>query len=129
MKPVSLFIAIEHGSWLSLNRVVGMLKSRSGMHLYARQRDLFYERVLVALSEQNVKLRGCKSAFFEIVYCAPNRKIEKDNLAWVKKWLFDSLVRSGVLVDDRWDNIVGWTEQFVVDTRMPGIRLEMRDEK
>jgi hypothetical protein len=129
MKPVYLFIAIDHGRWLSLNRVVGMLKSRSGMHLYARQRDLFYERVLVALSEQNVKLRGCKSAFFDIVYCAPNRKIEKDNISWVKKWLFDSLVRSGVMVDDRWDNIVGWTERFLVDARMPGIRLEMRDEK
>ena len=47
----------------------------------------------------------------------PNRRRDKDNVAFAKKFIQDSLVHAGVLVNDGWNQIEGFTDDFAVDPK------------
>lgn len=41
-----------------------------------------------------------------------NKKRDLDNVAFAKKFIFDALVESGVLKNDNWRHVKGWTDEF-----------------
>ena len=45
-----------------------------------------------------------------------------------RKMINDSLVTAGVLGNDSWAHVVGWTDHFVVDRRRPGVEVEIREQ-
>lgn len=51
----------------------------------------------------------------------PNRRRDKDNVAFAKKFIQDSLVHAGVLVNDGWNQIEGFTDDFAVDPKNPRV--------
>lgn len=52
------------------------------------------------------------------------RRRDPDNLAaGGRKLLLDALVRAGILPNDGWRGVVGWTDRFAVDPRRPGVEL------
>lgn len=53
----------------------------------------------------------------------PNRKRDKDNIAFAKKFIQDSLVHSGVIENDGWKNIEYFTDSFDVDTKNPRVEV------
>ena len=57
----------------------------------------------------------------------PNRRRDKDNIAFAKKFIQDSLVHTGVLVNDGWNQIEGFTDDFAVDPKNP--RVEVTRER
>lgn len=62
-----------------------------------------------------------------------NRKRDKDNIAFARKFIQDALVRAGILENDGWDQIAGFEDEFKVDARNPRVEVvitEMeRDEE
>lgn len=58
-----------------------------------------------------------------IVYREKNRKRDKDNIAFAKKFILDGLKDAGRIPNDGWAWIDGWSEQFVVDKADPGITV------
>lgn len=64
-----------------------------------------------------------------IVYREPNRKRDKDNIAFAKKFILDGLVMAGKIPNDTWAWIDGWSESFVVDTKDPGISVMIKEVK
>lgn len=53
-----------------------------------------------------------------------NRKRDLDNIAgFAHKIIQDSLVKEGILKNDGWDHIEGFTDEFYVDTRNPRIEV------
>lgn len=53
----------------------------------------------------------------------PNRRRDKDNVAFAKKFIQDSLVHAGVLVNDGWNQIEGFTDDFAVDPKNPRVEV------
>lgn len=53
----------------------------------------------------------------------PNRKRDKDNIAFAKKFIQDSLVHSGVIENDGWKNIEYFTDSFDVDAKNPRVEV------
>lgn len=49
---------------------------------------------------------------------------DKDNIAFAKKFIQDALVQMGVLRDDGWDEIAGFSDDFKVDKNKA--RVEVR---
>ena len=41
-----------------------------------------------------------------------NKRRDLDNIAFAKKFIFDALVNSGVLPNDNWRYVKGWTDKF-----------------
>jgi hypothetical protein len=65
-----------------------------------------------------------------IVYtwrCKDRRK-DKDNVAFAKKFILDSLVTCNVLPNDNWDCIQGWTDCFPdPDKNNVGVKVDIWD--
>ena len=56
-----------------------------------------------------------------------NRKRDKDNIAFAKKFIQDALVKVGVLKNDGWAEIDHFTDNFAVDPRRPRIEVIIRE--
>ena len=59
------------------------------------------------------------------VWVEPNRNRDKDNVAFAKKFVQDGLVKAGVLVNDGWAQVEGFTDNFVVDKHHPRVEIEL----
>lgn len=54
-----------------------------------------------------------------------NKRRDKDNIAFAKKFIQDALVKEKVLANDGWAQIEGWTDAFEVDAQNPRVEVEM----
>ena len=69
-----------------------------------------------------------KPVRLEYHFYEPNQKRDLDNVsAMVHKCLQDSLVLSGVLDNDGWKNIKGFTDDFDVDKSKPRIEIIIQE--
>jgi Holliday junction resolvase RusA-like endonuclease len=57
----------------------------------------------------------------------PNRKRDKDNIAFAKKFIQDGLVKAGVLKNDGWNEIEGFEDDFDVDAKNPRIIVKITE--
>lgn len=55
----------------------------------------------------------------------PNKKRDLDNICFAKKFILDALVKNGVLVNDSWEWVKGFTDEFFVDRQNPRIEVDM----
>lgn len=64
-----------------------------------------------------------KYTFYE-----PNRRRDLDNISsFAHKVIQDSLVKTGVLTNDGWKEIKGYTDDFACDSREPRIEVEIAE--
>lgn len=58
----------------------------------------------------------------------PNRRRDKDNIAFARKFIQDALVRAGVLQGDGWSCIDGFADIFEVDQANPRVEVVISTE-
>ena len=61
------------------------------------------------------------------LWIEPNRRRDKDNIAFAKKFIQDSLVHCGVLDNDGWGQIEHFTDDFAVDPKDPRIEVTIEE--
>ena len=64
----------------------------------------------------------------EMHYCwyEPNKRRDKDNISsFGRKVIQDALVQCGVLKDDGWKYVVGFSDRFEVDKNNPRIEVKI----
>lgn len=65
-----------------------------------------------------------KPVIIKYMFFEPNKKRDLDNIAgFAHKVIQDSLVKTKVLVNDGWDNVVGFLDQFAIDKDNPRIEV------
>ena len=53
-----------------------------------------------------------------------NKKRDKDNVSGIAhKFVQDALVESGILKDDGWDYVIGFSDEFYIDRDNPRIEV------
>jgi len=57
----------------------------------------------------------------------PNKKRDLDNVCFAKKFILDALVANRTIVADGWKGVVGFTDQFFIDSEFPRIEVEIRE--
>lgn len=57
----------------------------------------------------------------------PDKRRDKDNIAFGKKFIQDALVKAGVLSNDGWKQITGFTDDFKIGE--PGVRVKITEVK
>lgn len=73
-----------------------------------------------------VQIRQPVRAHF--IWYEKNRRRDPDNISgYGHKVIFDALVRCGVLADDGWDEIAGYTDTFAVDKDHPRIVVMLEE--
>lgn len=87
----------------------------------------------VRISLIRYKLSGkriAKPVFIQFRWIEKNRRRDKDNIAFAKKFILDALVKSRVLKNDGWNEIDGFSDEFFVDPKDPRVEVTLieRDE-
>ena len=85
------------------------------------------EQYLCAAIKNNKPERLEQPARITLLWVERDRRRDKDNIAFAKKFVFDALVKSGVLPGDGWGYIDSFTDTFAVDAENP--RLEITIER
>lgn len=66
--------------------------------------------------------------YMEYKWVEPNRRRDLDNISsYGRKVIQDSLVKSGVLKDDGWKYVVGFSDRFEVDQDNPRIEVKITE--
>jgi len=58
----------------------------------------------------------------------PDKKRDLDNIAFAKKFIFDALVKCGVLANDGWSCVQGFTDEFYVDALNPRVEVVIKTD-
>jgi hypothetical protein len=84
-------------------------------------------RVWSECKQQGLLLQK-KGVFIVFQWFAKDRRKDKDNVAFAKKFILDGLVLAGVIKSDRWDFISGFLDLFYVDEKDPRVEVYFGEE-
>lgn len=76
------------------------------------------------------QLKGLKirnKVSIDYLWVEQNRKRDKDNVAFAKKFIQDALVKTRVIENDGWANIDSFTDRFIVDKCNPRIEVTIKE--
>ena len=75
----------------------------------------------IAMLIREAGIPSMESVFVNICWVEPNRRRDKDNIDAGKKFIFDALVKAGIIKNDGWGEITGWHSSFTVNKQSPGV--------
>jgi hypothetical protein len=64
-----------------------------------------------------------KPCDFQFKWFVKNRKMDKDNIAFAKKFVLDGLVMAKVITNDTWFYVNSFTDEFFIDAKNPRIEV------
>lgn len=73
------------------------------------------------------KVRFQRPVTMRYLWVEKNRRRDKDNVAFAKKFIQDSLVKEKVIQNDGWKEIDSWTDSFAVDAQRPRVEVELEE--
>lgn len=68
-----------------------------------------------------------RKVHIEFHWIEPNRKRDKDNICFAKKFCIDGLVEAGVIPNDGWKNVDSFSDRFSVDKNYPRIEITINE--
>ena len=84
--------------------------------------------VKVAIKQQMRSIRIERPVYMEYTWYERNKRRDLDNISsFGRKVIQDALVQTRVLVNDGWNEIVGFSDQFHVDAANPRIEVLIRE--
>lgn len=105
--------------------------TRRGGSAHSVGNDMKQENQMLICNAIRMKLKRLKiqrPVHISYRFYEPNRRRDLDNIAGVAhKFIQDSLVRCGVLENDGWDQITGFSDAFFVDRHNPRIEVIIRE--
>lgn len=102
--------------------------NRTNPHKGGKMKKDNEETVIWAIRQQLRRLHIDKPVFLKFSWYEPNKRRDHDNVSsFGRKVIQDALVKCGVLKDDGWDYVVGFTDQFYCDRNNP--RIEVLNEE
>ena len=77
------------------------------------------------------KLAGKKidKAYIKFHWVEKKTRRDKDNIAFAKKFILDALQEMGILQNDGWSEILGFSDTFDVDKDNPRIEVSLLSEE
>lgn len=83
---------------------------------------------LIGYCIKAAKIKPCKSRIFvRFTWIESNMKRDLDNIAFAKKFVFDALQEMGVIENDGWNNVEGFSDKFMVNKSNPRIIVEIEE--
>ena len=74
------------------------------------------------------RLKIEKKVLLHYLYYEPTKRRDLDNIAaTAHKFTQDALVKCGVLENDGWNNVCGFTDRFFVDKENPRIEVTIQE--
>lgn len=101
---------------------------RANRHKGAKMKADNGRVVAVAIRQCMREARIEKPVFMEYTWYEANKRRDLDNISsFGRKVIQDALVDTGVLVDDGWQYVVGFSDRFEVDKENPRIEVLIKE--
>jgi len=73
------------------------------------------------------QLRGLKlgPVSLKFGWYEANKKRDKDNIAFAKKFVLDALQETGIISGDGWSHIIGFSDDFYIDRANPRVEIDL----
>lgn len=113
-----------------LNDLIDAAKSqgyvRRGWNGYANTKRQWMEKIYWEV--MRLGLKPMKRVFIRFTWQESGRHRDPDNFSSAgKKFVLDALVKAGVLKNDGWHEIAGWSDAWCVDKAKPGVLVLMEE--
>jgi len=109
------------GTLPGLNEYVNA--ERGNRYQAAKLKRQTEDMIVMCIWEQMPGVEISEPVHIEYHWYEPNRRRDKDNIAFAKKFIQDALVKAGVLGNDAWQEIVSFEDKFGVDKENPRVEI------
>lgn len=113
---------IIKGALTDLNTYINA--ERSNRFMAAKIKKQNTQVVYIEAIRQHVP-KFKKSVFIAYKWYCKNKKKDKSNVAFSKKFVEDGLILAKVLTNDGWDQIEGWSDDFYIDAKNPRVEVDI----
>lgn len=72
---------------------------------------------------QGFKIKGSLPIDLKFAWFVKDRRKDKDNIAFAKKYIFDGMIDAGLLENDGWKQIGDWEETFDIDKEFERVEI------
>lgn len=98
--------------------------NRTNPHKGGKMKKDNEETVIWAIRQQLGRLHINNPVTLKFSWYEPNKKRDHDNVSsFGRKVIQDALVKCGILKDDGWDYVTGFTDDFYLDREHPRIEV------
>lgn len=102
--------------------------NRANPHKGGKMKKDSEEAVIWAIRQQLRDLHITRPVHIDFQWAEKNRRRDHDNVSsFGRKVIQDALVKTGVLKDDGWNYVVGFTDSFVCDKEHPRVEVTLRE--
>lgn len=77
--------------------------------------------------KQQLKSKTFSVVTLKFSWYEPNKKWDKDNIAFAKKFVLDAMQAAGTLTGDGWSQVIGFSDNFFVDKQNPRVEIEIEE--
>ncbi|MBP1971601.1 Holliday junction resolvase RusA-like endonuclease [Virgibacillus natechei] len=109
------------GTLPTMNEIIKVSKSHP--MAYANMKKDYTALIMM----QSKKLPEVGKADFEITWYCKDKRKDKDNIMSGQKFIFDGLVKAGVLKGDGWSQIGDVAHYFEIDKQNPRVEINIRE--
>ncbi len=110
----------------TMNEIIDAAKT--SRYAYARQKEEYTDLVAgtVGLTFRFRKFDIKGKVWISITWVEKNMRWDPDNIVAGKKFILDGIVKAGLLKNDGWKSIAGFTETWELG-KEPGVWVEVRE--
>lgn len=116
---------VVDGRLPGLNEYSAAERSRRGAQIAARIKRDTQELISWYIKAQLPGLHITHPVWLRYTWVEPNRRRDRDNIAFAHKFVQDALVQMGVLQGDGWKHILGHSDAYAVDRDRPRVEVEL----
>lgn len=110
-----------------LNEYIDAERGHKGKYKAASMKKQAQNVIGYMIKTQLRGVRFTRPVVIRYLWIEPSRRRDKDNIAFAKKFIQDSLVEAGVLQNDGWANIEHFTDDFAVDPKNPRVEVVIEE--
>lgn len=115
------------GTLPSLNDYIRAERGGSGRFRANRMKSENQDFIVMCIRRARIR-RMKRPVYIRYTYYEPTRRRDKDNISAVAhKFIQDALVAAGVLENDGWDYIAGFSDSFYINHQNPHIEVTLEE--
>jgi len=103
-----------------LNRVIAESKRHWSKYAATKKQ---HTAMVAALARRQLRPVRRGQVHLSCVWYCKNKRRDPDNIASAKKFIIDGLVEAGILENDGWSQISGFSDTFSVDKANPRVEV------
>lgn len=116
---------VINGSLMGLNEYIRLC--RGNKYLAASAKKKADELVSFYIMEKLKGVKFDKCVRIDFTWICKDKRQDPDNICFAKKFILDALTRCGVIKDDGWSEIYGFSDSFEVDKESPRIIVRISE--